>query len=209
MKRLISLAILGTVLAVSACSAPGTVTRNAPLEFGSAQSAPSSVASLAQDWRVEGLVVDVPTSLTVSEANTIKPRADIVWREDPIGNRHQQVADVMTPPLRQALARLDGDVPVQVRLVMTRFHALTDRTRYSNLRGEHEIEFDLVVRHAETGAVLYGPTHVDVTFPALVGPDAVAAERDGIFQRDRIQARLRSWAGEAFGGDPMLVAGLN
>jgi hypothetical protein len=36
-----------------------------------------------------------------------------------------------------------------------RFHALTERARYT-IGGQHEIEFVYSVRHAETGAILSG-----------------------------------------------------
>ncbi|QBX99716.1 hypothetical protein E2K80_02420 [Rhodophyticola sp. CCM32] len=200
MTRLISLALLGMALAVSACSTPGAVSRNAPLDLAPEQAVQSAQPALpAQSWHVTALHVDVPETLTVSEANTIKPRADIVWREDPLGNRHQQVANVMTPPLEEAFARLDGPVPVEIQLTVTRFHALTDRTRYA-FRGKHEIEFDLLIRDAESGALLHGPEHVDLTFDALGGAEAIAAERQGIYQRDRIQTRLSDWLAEAFEG---------
>ena len=197
MKRLIPFIILGFGLAVSACATPDPVSRAAPLDFSPAgQAAPSALAIQAQNWQVSALRVDVPGALTVSEANSIKPRADIVWREDPIGDRHQQVANVMTPPLEAAFSGLQGEVPVQVQLVVTRFHALT----------EHEVEFDLTVRHAETGALLHGPEHVDLTFRAFGGSEAIAAERQGIFQRDRIQARLQTWVSETFAPAPVMAS---
>lgn len=206
MKRLIPFIILGFGLAVSACATPDAVSRAAPLDFSPAgQAAPSALAIQAQNWQVSALRVDVPGALTVSEANSIKPRADIVWREDPIGDRHQQVANVMTPPLEAAFSGLQGEVPVQVQLVVTRFHALTERTRYT-FGGEHEVEFDLTVRHAETGALLHGPEHVDLTFRAFGGSEAIAAERQGIFQRDRIQARLQTWVSETFAPAPVMAS---
>ena len=46
----------------------------------------------------------MPRSLKVSEANTFKPRADIVWRGEALGDRYQQVeaifADAMTAASR-------------------------------------------------------------------------------------------------------------
>ncbi len=198
MKRLIPFVMLGLAFVLSACATPGPVTRNAPLDLTPGQVEAAPAAAQAQDWRLESLVIDVPASLTVSEANGIKPRADIVWREDPIGDRHAQVAEVMREPLEGMLSLMDGDVPVQVHLIMTRFHAVTERTRYT-LGGQHEIEFDLTVRHAETGEVFRGPEHVDLTFRALGGAEAIASEQRGIYQRDRIHARLRQWVTEAFG----------
>lgn len=43
---------------------------------------------LARGWRLAGVRVSVPKTLTVSEAKKLLPNADIVWREDPPGDRH-------------------------------------------------------------------------------------------------------------------------
>jgi hypothetical protein len=104
----------------------------------------------------------------VSEAHGIKPRADIVWREDAPGDRYVQVEGIMRDALAPALRSMQGDVPVQVVVELTRFHALSERSRYT-IGGQHEIEFVYVVRHAETGALLAGPEAVDLTFRALGG----------------------------------------
>lgn len=193
----IAAALLGlAALGVSACSQPSRVDvmRNVTL--------PSGLAAQAQaaDWQVTGINVIVPETLTVSEANSIKPRADIVWREDPPGNRHEQVQEVVQEAMEFALAPLveDGTTPVAVELELTRFHALTERTRYT-IGGEHEIEFIFTVRHGETGAALTGPMPVDLTFRALGGSRALEAEAQGIYQRDRIQSQITGWARAEFG----------
>jgi hypothetical protein len=134
----------------------------------------------------------------VSEAHGIKPRADIVWREDaPMGDRYAQVEGIMRDALAPALRSMQGDVPVQVVVELTRFHALTERSRYT-IGGQHEIEFVYVVRHAETGALLAGPEAVDLTFRALGGQRAVEAEQQGITQRVRITERLVGWVQGTF-----------
>ncbi|MBF9035627.1 hypothetical protein HKCCE2091_15370 [Rhodobacterales bacterium HKCCE2091] len=195
-------AILGlAALALTAgCQAnPEASARSVPL----AQSAVG--ANQPQDWRFASLEVVVPASLTVSEENSIKPRADIVWREDPCCNRHEQVDRLMTDALQPVLARMPGSQPVRIELTVTRFHALTERTRYT-IGGEHEIEFDLVVRDAATGAILRGPRHVDVTFPGAGGDNAVAEEARGYFQRDAIRDRLQQWALAEFRIVPVVPA---
>ena len=151
-----------------------------------------------QNWRLAALDVVVPQTLTVSEENSIKPRADIVWREDLCCDRHGQVDQLMTGALERALASLGGSQPVRVELQVTRFHALTERTRYS-IGGEHEIEFILTVFDAGSGAVLRGPRPVDLTFPAAGGDRALANEARGYFQRDAITDRLIVWAQVEFG----------
>jgi hypothetical protein len=73
------------------------------------------------------LIVSVPRSLSVSEAHGIKPRADIVWREDPPGDRYVQVEGIMRDALTPTLSTMQGEVPVQVVIEVTRFHALSER----------------------------------------------------------------------------------
>lgn len=207
MNRIFSFLALGFGLVLSACAVPATVTREAPMNATTGAIAPAGAAATVvqadpRDWRLAGLEVIVPETLVVSEANTIKPRADIVWREDPLGDRYAQVEDVMRAPLEATLTRMEGDTPVNVQLTMTRFHAVTERTRYAIRRGgEHEIEFDLVISNADTGEVLRGPEHVDLTFPAYGGQQAIEAERRGITQRVRIQSRIARWVSEEFGID--------
>lgn len=202
--RFIPALILGAALAVSGCVGTTDVSRDigtdafpvaAPIEF--------------RDWGVVAVNVDVPRALTSSEANTIKPRADIVWREDPFGDRHDQVDALITAALEPALDAVDGAIPVIVNIEVTRFHAQTHRVRYSNIPSEQEIQFVVTVTHAETGALLSGPTDVDLTFMALGGEDAVAADAQGITQRTRITEHLVRWANREFVGpaaETLLVA---
>ncbi len=194
MKR-IALALLGlAALGVSACSTVPNVdvTQNITI--------PGSLPTqaFAADWNVQEIDIRVPVELEVSEANTLKPGADIVWREDPIGNRHEQVQAIMFEAMEFALRPLDGTTPVIVEIEMTRFHALSERARYT-IGGEHEVEFLFTVRHAETGQPLTGPRPIDLTFRALGGSRAIASERQGIFQRDRIQSQVIGWARREFG----------
>lgn len=144
-------------------------------------------APVAQpDFRVASFDVIVPSSLVVSEANSLKPYADIVWRADPPGDRYAQVDAVMTDAVRRGVAGLNGPRPVNVQLVMTRFHAQTDLVRYSFSGGEHEIEFDMTVTDAATGEVLIDNRHVDLTFKAFGGQAARDAEAAGQGPKVRI-----------------------
>jgi hypothetical protein len=194
-NRFIPALILGAALAVSGCVSPTDVSRDIGLD-----ALPVVESFEIQDWDVTAVEVEVPYSLTSSEANTIKPRADIVWREDPFGDRHAQVDALMTAALEPAFQAVSGSTPVIVAIEITRFHAQTQRVRYSNIPSEQEIEFILTVRHAETGALLSGPTAVDLTFMALGGDEAVAADAQGITQRVRINERLSAWVAEEFVG---------
>lgn len=194
MKGLKTFSIALAAMAVLAgCQAnPEVSARNIPL-------ANSAVGRLEyNDWALSSLAVEVPQSLVVSEENSIKPIADIVWREDACCDRHGQVDRLMTAALETALAPLNGQQPVHVQIQVTRFHAVTERTRYT-IGGEHEIEFILTVIDANTGTVLRGPREVDVTFPASGGDQALAEEARGYYQRDAITDRLTAWAQVEFG----------
>lgn len=181
--------ILAATMALSACATPYAVSRNAPLD-----TMRPVIEVPMQDWSIQSVTINVPQSLTVSEANTIKPRADIVWREDPLGDRYAQVEALMTRALSPVMRpREAGATPVIVSLDVTRFHALTERARYT-IGGEHEIEFILTVTHAETGEILSGPRPVDLTFAAMGGQKALAEQARGITQAVRITQRLQQWA---------------
>lgn len=197
MKRLTA-ALLGlAALGVSACASIPQVDVTQGLPAASAL--PTSAVSA--NWQIQEIVIDVPTTLVVSESNRLKPRADIVWREDPVGDRYAQVQALMSEAMEFALRPMAGTRPVIVELEVTRFHALTERARYT-IGGEHEIEFLFTVRDAETGQALTGPRNVDLTFRAFGGQRAVNSERDGIYQRDRIQSQIIGWARQEFGLAP-------
>jgi len=193
-KRILPAITLGAAMILSGCVTTPAVnvsSRNAGLDLGPVIDVPT------QNWDFARLVVLVPENLEVSEANSIKPRADIVWREDPVGDRHAQVQAVMQAALEPTLAPMQGATPVTVQIEVTRFHALTERARYT-IGGEHEIEFTVTVAHAETGQILSGPREVDLTFRAYGGQQAVDAEAQGITQRVRITQRLQQWVHTEF-----------
>lgn len=193
-----TLRLRAAIIGLAAILTAGFTATATAQEARSAGPSPIHVAGTPQaSWDFVDLAVLVPRTLSVSEAHGIKPRADIVWREDPVGDRHAQVGELISSALEPALAPMSGSVPVQVVLQVTRFHALTERARYT-IGGQHEIEFVYVVRHAETGAVLSGPTAVDLTFRAYGGRQAVEAEQKGITQRRRITERLMGWAQQEF-----------
>ena len=189
--RSFSLLVIGAVLALTGCVATPDVSRNIGPAIGPVIDVPT------QSWQFAGLEVLVPETLSVSEANSIKPRADIVWREDAPGNRHAQVQALVAAALEPALGGLQGSVPARITIEITRFHALTERARYT-IGGEHEIEFLVTVRHAETGAILSGPRAVDLTFRAYGGQQAIEAEAQGITQRVRITEQLVQWVRTEF-----------
>ncbi len=139
--------------------------------------------------RVVGMSVTVPETLSVSEANSYNPVADIVWREDPFGNRYQQVKLIMENAIRQGSSQMQGNLPIVLHVEVTRFHALTLRTRYS-IGGEHEIDFLLTVTNGRTGDVVIPTYLISTSFAAFGGRQALAAERLGLTQKVRITEHI-------------------
>ncbi len=193
MKRIKLVLVLLAGGLVSACASTDATTRNAPFEaaplpFAEAAQ-PSQLAAPVTDVRVEDITVRVPRSLSVSEANRYLPSSDIVWREDPIGDRHAQVAAIFYGAMERGTAALDGATPVVLDIEVGRFHALTEKARYTT-GGVHNINFTLTVRNAETGALIGEPRRVRADLDAFGGRQALAAEARGQTQKVRITNHL-------------------
>lgn len=178
---------LGAAVGLSACAATD-VTRDLPLGSAIDAATPAALAILP-DIDVTAINVTVPDSLTSSEINTYYPNSDIVWHGDPAGNRHEQVGAVLRSALEVGTEDMHGARKVVLDVVMTKFHAVTPKTRYT-VGGRHEIEFDLRVLDAATGEVLMPTRHVVSNFKALRGNAALAAEAEGITQKVRIVGHM-------------------
>lgn len=179
---------LGAVCAaMTACSTVDVVSRNAPLETPrlGAEQAPQ----VLRDYSLHSIRFAVPQDMTVSEANSYYPIADIVWRGDPLGNRAEQISAIFQTSIRAAGEGLTGTRPVTVDVELVRFHSLTERTRYS-VGGVHSIKFDLTVRDAVTGEVLEAARRIDGDLAALGGYAALAADNQGQTQKVRITNHL-------------------
>ncbi|OYW58386.1 MAG: hypothetical protein B7Z31_07820 [Rhodobacterales bacterium 12-65-15] len=146
---------------------------------------------LARGWKLAEVRVTVPRTLVVSEAKTLLPDADIVWREDPAGDRYDQVATIMDAAITQGARGLSGKRPVIIDVTVTRFHALTYE---AELRGEswgvHNIDFTAEVVDASTGAVLLAETLIRAELPALSGQEMKAARARGETQKSQITAHV-------------------
>lgn len=187
-------AVVASALFLAGCS-PSFYTRyDAPV-----------AAEVSQGWRLADVNVTVPDALVVSEKKSIFPNADIVWREDPEGDRKAQVAAIIANAARIAGRDLRGGQPVVIDITLVRFHALTfeAENRLSNA-GVHNIEFNAQVRDARTGEVLFGPKFIEAALPALAGAEMKAARAKGQTQKSQITAHLvetfRGWFGT--GTDP-------
>ncbi len=182
MIKVIAAMVLG--LSVSACASVDTASRNAPFD------APvSDIAAPAPSYALEGFTVSVPQTLKVSEANLYYPNGDIVWRGEARGNRYQQVQAIFEEGVRLGAGPLNGAMPVQVEIEVTRFHALTEKTRYS-VGGVHSIEFIMTIVDPETGTVLRGPKPIQAHLLGYGGQKAIEAENRGLTQKYRITQHL-------------------
>jgi hypothetical protein len=180
--KLIVMLVLGAM--VSDCAAVDTATRNARFE----PQQPEFVQTLPT-MRVTEINVLVPQTLKVSERNSYYPGGDIVWRGDAIGNRHQQVKAVFDTALSQGTAQMDGIVPVRLDIRVDRFHALTEKARYT-IGGVHSIIFVLQIRDLSTGLALGEPRLVKADLDAFGGQQALRAEARGQTQKVRITNHL-------------------
>ena len=149
MKLMKLITLLGLGAMVSACANIETATRNAPFE-------------------ATQINVDVPHSLKVSEANRYYPSGDIVWREDPLGDRHDQVKAIFQTALQRGADTMTSGAPVILDVKVSRFHALTEKARYT-VGGVHSIAFTMQLRDANTGALIGEPHQVKAALRAFGG----------------------------------------
>jgi len=172
-------------LAVSACSAPETATRNLPM----ADTMASSVYATAPSYQPAAISIRVPQELKVSEANLYFPSGDIVWRGDARGNRHEQVKAIFETAANLGLSTVTGVRPVTVDVELKRFHSLTEKTRYT-VGGVHSIKFVITLLDAETGQVVRAPREVVADLQGYGGNMALEAEAKGLTQKYRITQHL-------------------
>ena len=138
---------------------------------------------------VTSVVVRVPQQLRVSEANRYLPRGDIVWREDPIGNRHAQVQTIVQNAMERGVGALSGPVEVALEIQLNRFHALTEKARFMT-GGVHSINFSIIMKNPATGALLMPIRSVQADLDAFGGRRAIAAMARGQTQKVRITDHL-------------------
>lgn len=142
---------------------------------------------VSRTWRLADVRVDVPRSLSVSEAKSVLPQADIVWREDPMGDRYSQVASIIGEGVTRGASGLRGSRPVVIDVTVTRFHALTFEAEQRNANwGVHNIQFIARVSDARTGEVLVPATEIRAELPALSGSQMRDARQQGVTQKSMI-----------------------
>ncbi|EPX81295.1 DUF6778 family protein [Litoreibacter arenae] len=194
---------LALVAGLSACATVGGGSSGNAADPVSA--VPAELTALSAQWRLSDVRVNVSEDLSVSEANLYYPVADIVWREDPFGDRRAQVAKIVDDGMTAGLTHLKGPQRVFFDVNLHRFHSLSEKARYS-IGGVHNIIYTLTVVDAATGAALHSPIKMEIDLKAYGGDEALAAERKGLTQKVRIQSHLASVMRQAFnGGQEMRV----
>jgi hypothetical protein len=192
MKSFRTLSLLALTALVSACAGTEPASRAAVNPQTSLQSMETGLPAApvsSTPYQVAGVSILVPDSLRVSEANVFYPIADIVWRGEPRGDRHVQVQNIFAEAMGRVSGNLTSGRPVLVEVEVTRFHCLTEKTRYT-VGGTHSLHFNLTLRDAATGAVIEGPRAVIADVKASGGSIAVAEEAQGLTQRVVVVNRL-------------------
>ncbi|MCL6283034.1 hypothetical protein M3P21_05755 [Ruegeria sp. 2012CJ41-6] len=170
-------------------STPEAVESRQVIEHPVADEQEQTRLPIASPVSVHAVQVRVPRSLKVSERNRYMPFGDIVWREDPIGDRHAQVQKIMQDALMRGVTPLDGPGKVDVEVELVRFHAITEKARYTT-GGVHAITFDLTLRDPETGAMVVPKRRIRADLEAYGGQQAINAEALGQTQKVRISEHL-------------------
>jgi len=185
-KLLKYIAGLALVLSVTACASTQNVSRNKAIE-----TAPQATAHEKTAYKVQQISVTVPDELTVSEANVFLPMSDIVWREDPMGNRKEQIQTILLDAIAIGASRVEEGRPVTMEVRVNKFHALTEKTRYT-VGGRHNISFDYILRDAKTGVPVSNVQSIHEKFKAYGGSQAAAAMARGETQKVRITQHIQN-----------------
>lgn len=193
MKRSNLVLAIALVAVLSACN--NMTTRNAPLEQIPQSTMPGLTTGIKSSqslaWHVQDVRVNVPDSLTVSEANLYMPGSDIVWREGPYGDRRRQVGEILDLAVSQATLGMNGGEPVFIDINVKRFHALSQKAR-ATIGGQHTIIFEVCIRDAATETELIEPFPVEIKLKAFGGQKAIDAEMRGETQKVRISREVTS-----------------
>ncbi|MDP4031494.1 MAG: hypothetical protein Q8P60_01340 [Pseudorhodobacter sp.] len=185
MNALRLIAALGFVLGLGACGSMEPASRNSLVDISGlsvASKNTAQVVALAPQYDVAEIRISVPETLKVSEANLFYPVADIVWRGDPRGDRYTQVKAIFDESVAEGTQGMTTGPRVIVEVEVLRFHALTEKTRYT-VGGTHSLKFNLTLLDAATGLAIEGPRRVVADIRASGGAKAIAEDQAGRTQR--------------------------
>lgn len=193
-----SLLTMLALVALAACSGSWETDYAAPQD-----------AEVTRGWHINTINVVVPDELTVSEANTFAPDADIVWHGDPFGNRQDQVAAVVETGIRRGARQLRGPRGVDLVVTLQEFHAVTPKAQAEAPSAVHNITYVIQVLDERTGEALTEPDVIRADLPAFTGAQAIQAITEGQSQKVRITNHLErvtlGWLG--LGPDPRQAFG--
>lgn len=144
----------------------------------------------------------MPDTLTVSEDESVfVPNADILWVEDPPGDRRAQVAAIFKEGVTAGAKGLHGKTPVRIEVTVISFHALNMKARYRAPEGTgvYNISFMARIVDARTGKELVPAQRIDADEPGATGRAALKEEAEGRTQRmdnvDQIARTIAGWLG--------------
>ncbi len=187
-----SLLILGAAAFLAGCSGTWEVSYDDNLD-----------PDVTRNWRLDETLIVVPEKLTVSNANTFAPNADIVWHGEPFGNRRAQVASILREGIRRGAGDLKGKRDVTIAATLVHFHAVTPAAVARAPAAGHNIAYEVQVIDSKTGTPLTERQLIQADLEAFVGAAAVASAINGESQKVRIVNHLarvtRGWLG--FGPD--------
>lgn len=156
-------------------------------------------AAVSRTWHVHNVMVVTPENLTVSNANTFAPNADIVWHGEPYGNRRTQVANIVEEGIRRGASVLKGTRDVTIVANIRHFHSVTPLAMSQAPGAVHNIGYVVRVMDTETGAFLTEPEEISADLEAYVGAAAITAALEGNTERKRIVDHIarvtRGWLG--------------
>lgn len=154
---------------------------------------------ISKNWHVHAVQVAIPDNLTVSDANTYAPNADIVWHGELGGNRREQVASILTEGLSLGARPLKGPRGIRIHARLEHFHAVTPAAVARAPGAVHNIAYVIQVVDEASGQPLTPPERIQADLEAYVGAAAVTAAIQGQTQRVRIVDHIanvtRGWLG--------------
>ena len=156
-------------------------------------------ASVSRNWHVHNVMVVAPESLTVSNANTFAPNADIVWHGEPYGNRRTQVAEIVKEGILRGTSVLNGQRDVTIVANIRHFHSVTPLAMSQAPGAVHNIRYVARVMDTETGEFLTEPEEISADLEAYVGAAAITAALESNTAKVRIVNHIarvtRGWLG--------------
>ena len=138
-------------------------------------------------------------TLKVYERISYLPGGDIVWRGDALGNRHEQVKAIFDTAFTHGTETLEGFANVGLDVRVERFHALTQRARYTT-GGIHSITFAIRIRDLTTGAVIGEKRSIKADLAGFGGQKAIESKSIILTQKDRITQHLAEVIRQELGG---------